>query len=334
MLLELAILKNFNTGTYKAAVQLAGSLTTYFDDVPVSRAIPTSALVTGNRVILAIPGDNPKDACVIAAWPQGSPGGAEVHGNEFHDPDFASELALSDHASAKQNVHGVGSLYIAKSTVDGLDVAAHKTRHQRSGADELSLDPVQLAEQRSYYHFDGGYADGWTIVGPYSYIAPLDTLVYTNNLVNATAQIYRTNEAYRLQPRENKDIIYKCILVNNSAQEFWLVQTHEGTGFPTQNGDKLGFHVVNDELFAHSASGSAYTEVSMGTFTAWSTHYLKILERGGTTFTFYDNGVYKATITTNLPSTGVPFRLMLAAKTAEAAYKRFYVMTIDIMYGP
>jgi hypothetical protein len=91
MILELAVLKNFDAGTYKAAVQLAGSLTTYFDDVPVSRAIPTSALVTGNRVILAIPGDNPKDACVIAAWPQGSPGGAEVHGNEYHDPDFEQQ---------------------------------------------------------------------------------------------------------------------------------------------------------------------------------------------------------------------------------------------------
>ena len=94
MILELAVLKNFDAGTYKAGVQLAGSLTTYFDDVPVSRAIPTSALVVGNRVILAMPGDNPKDACVIATWPGGSAGGAEVHGNEYHDPDFATEAAL------------------------------------------------------------------------------------------------------------------------------------------------------------------------------------------------------------------------------------------------
>jgi hypothetical protein len=153
MILELAILKNFDADTYKAGVQLAGSLTTYFDDVPVSRAIPTSALVIGNRVILAIPGDNPKDACVIATWPQGTPGGGtvaklddigdvsvpspadddviywdesaglwkckaisgmEVHGNEYHDPDFATEATLSSHASAATGVHGVGAGTIAK----------------------------------------------------------------------------------------------------------------------------------------------------------------------------------------------------------------------------
>jgi hypothetical protein len=91
MLLELAILKNFNSGTYKAGVQLAGSLTTYLDDIPISRDIPTSALVVGNRVILAIPNDNPKDACVIATWPQGSPGGAEVHDNDYHNPDFEQQ---------------------------------------------------------------------------------------------------------------------------------------------------------------------------------------------------------------------------------------------------
>jgi hypothetical protein len=70
-MIEVGILKNFDSGTYKAGVQLAGSLTTYFDDVSVAKNIPSSALVTGNYVIVAIPGGNPKDAVVIAAWPQG-----------------------------------------------------------------------------------------------------------------------------------------------------------------------------------------------------------------------------------------------------------------------
>ena len=74
-MLEIGILKNFDSGTYKAGVQLAGSLTTYFDDISVAKNIPSSALVIGNYVILAIPGGNPKDACVIATWPQGSAGG-------------------------------------------------------------------------------------------------------------------------------------------------------------------------------------------------------------------------------------------------------------------
>jgi len=74
-MIEVGILKNFDSGTYKATVQLAGSLTTYFDDISVARNIPLAAMVVGNYVIVAIPGGNPKDACVIATWPQGSSGG-------------------------------------------------------------------------------------------------------------------------------------------------------------------------------------------------------------------------------------------------------------------
>ena len=107
-MIELAILKNFNSGTYKAGVQLAGSLTTYFDDIPVSKDIPESALVIGNRVILATPGDNPKDACVIATWPQGDAGaGMEVHGNEYHDPDFSE--ATHTHSQLHDRQHALSS---------------------------------------------------------------------------------------------------------------------------------------------------------------------------------------------------------------------------------
>jgi hypothetical protein len=74
-MIELGILKNFDSGTYKAGVQLAGSLTTYFDDISVAKNIPSAAMVVGNYVIVASPGGNPRDACVIATWPQGSPGG-------------------------------------------------------------------------------------------------------------------------------------------------------------------------------------------------------------------------------------------------------------------
>jgi hypothetical protein len=39
----------------------------------------------------------------------GGGGGMEVHGNEYHNPDFATESALSSHAAATTGVHGVGS---------------------------------------------------------------------------------------------------------------------------------------------------------------------------------------------------------------------------------
>ena len=67
-MLEIAILKNFDSGTYKAGVQLAGSLTTYFDDVNVARNIASGEMITGRHVILAVPQDNPRDAVVIAVF--------------------------------------------------------------------------------------------------------------------------------------------------------------------------------------------------------------------------------------------------------------------------
>ena len=67
-MIEVAILKNFDSGTYKAGVQLAGSLTTYFDDINVSRDIASGEMITGRHVILAVPQGNPRDAVVIAVF--------------------------------------------------------------------------------------------------------------------------------------------------------------------------------------------------------------------------------------------------------------------------
>jgi hypothetical protein len=101
-MIEIGILKNFDSGTYKAGVQLAGSLTTYFDNVSVAKNIPSSALVIGNYVILAIPGGNPKDACIIAAWPQGSPGGG---GSKIQDADGDTSWDVEQSAD-DDKIHG------------------------------------------------------------------------------------------------------------------------------------------------------------------------------------------------------------------------------------
>ena len=74
-MLELGILKTWNATTHKAGVQLVGSLTTYLDNIAVATNIASSAMVVGNYVLVAIPGGNPRDACVVASWPAGSSGG-------------------------------------------------------------------------------------------------------------------------------------------------------------------------------------------------------------------------------------------------------------------
>jgi len=74
-MLELGILKTYDSETHTAGVQLVGSLTTYLDDIAVATNIAAEAMITGNYVLVAIPGGNPRDACVVASWPQGSSGG-------------------------------------------------------------------------------------------------------------------------------------------------------------------------------------------------------------------------------------------------------------------
>jgi len=67
-MIEIGVLKNFDSGTYTATVQLTASLTTYFDNINVARNIATAEMVTGRHVILVIPGGNPRDAVVIGVF--------------------------------------------------------------------------------------------------------------------------------------------------------------------------------------------------------------------------------------------------------------------------
>ena len=67
-MIEVGVLKTWDSVNYKAGVQLADSMTTYFDDINVARNIADADMVIGRSVILAIPGLNPRDACVIAVF--------------------------------------------------------------------------------------------------------------------------------------------------------------------------------------------------------------------------------------------------------------------------
>jgi len=67
-MIEVGVLKTWDSANYKAGVQLARSLTTYFDDINVARNIPSAEMTAGRRVIVVIPEGNPKDAVVIAVY--------------------------------------------------------------------------------------------------------------------------------------------------------------------------------------------------------------------------------------------------------------------------
>ncbi len=65
---SVGILKTWNSGNYRAGVQLTGSLTTYLDSLSVARNIPSAEMLVGRYVIVTIPQENPKDAVVIAVF--------------------------------------------------------------------------------------------------------------------------------------------------------------------------------------------------------------------------------------------------------------------------
>jgi len=71
-----------------------------------------------------------------------------VHGNEYHDPDFASEAELASHEAAATGVHGVGSNYIAQAPASSHLVRAF-TKGWTSGkllkGAGVNVDPTEIS---------------------------------------------------------------------------------------------------------------------------------------------------------------------------------------------
>ena len=69
MSLRKAILKSFDTGSYTATIQLAGSHKVYLEDVTVARNLPVAEMVLGRKVaVVFFDVYNAKEAVVIAVY--------------------------------------------------------------------------------------------------------------------------------------------------------------------------------------------------------------------------------------------------------------------------
>ena len=63
------ILRAFDSASYTATVEIAGSIATFLGGVPVSRGIAAAQLIVGRRVgILLFDPSNPDDMVVCAVW--------------------------------------------------------------------------------------------------------------------------------------------------------------------------------------------------------------------------------------------------------------------------
>ena len=69
MTIKKGIIKAFSSSTYKATVQIEGSLTVWVSSIPVARNISSSQLQTGRRcAVLFFSEENKNDAVVFAVY--------------------------------------------------------------------------------------------------------------------------------------------------------------------------------------------------------------------------------------------------------------------------
>ena len=69
MRMKKGVLRNFNSSTYTATVQFAGSYKVYLEDVAVARNLPTAEMTAGRKVaVILFDEHNPKEAVVVAVY--------------------------------------------------------------------------------------------------------------------------------------------------------------------------------------------------------------------------------------------------------------------------
>ena len=154
-MLELGVLKTWNADTHQAGVQLVGSLTTYLDNINVAINIAPQAMIIGNYVLVAIPGGNPRDACVVASWPAGSSGGGggvTDHGEltGLGDDDHTQYLNVARHdVVARHPLSVLDSAVCSETEADSKitthkgDASAHHTK--TTSASELTSGELPTA---------------------------------------------------------------------------------------------------------------------------------------------------------------------------------------------
>ena len=67
--LRKAILRSFDSSSYTATVQLAGSHKVYLEDITVARNLPATEMVLGRKVaVVFFDAHNAKEAVVVAVY--------------------------------------------------------------------------------------------------------------------------------------------------------------------------------------------------------------------------------------------------------------------------
>jgi len=306
--ISLGTLKTWDSVNYQAGVQLAGSITTYLDNIPVARNIASSQMVTGRHVLVAIPEDNPKDAIVLAVWSSSGP--------SFGDHGELAGLGDDDHTQ-----------YVLHSVFD-----SHKARHDWKGADEVDIR--RLATRLTIAQFAFENIDAWTLAvsgsGSGGWTSPLQYHLNTGTTINSYASLYTGGIGFVYPHRNTNHWFVKLSprVTSDAIVHLFLVKSDVGLP-PSLTSNHAGFKVINRRIWATNANGTTETETDTGV--DWADLGGASLDMVGTgnSIKFYVGGVLKATHSTNLPSSW-SYRLYFYITNTAAVDKQIWLMATNI----
>jgi hypothetical protein len=228
----------------------------------------------------------------------GGGGGMQVHGNEYHDPDFATEAALSSHASTITGVHGLPSSYSGQ---------ARKVITVKSDESGLQCDALEqlfaLLFTKSWYHEDWKTLDKWTSYvtgsGGYDWFSPMDLRLKTGTTNNSnscldTPQIgplclRNVGQQWYFKIQAGSDL-------GNSEIRLYGVKADTAKP-PPDTFQHVGWKIINGQIYASTADGTTEkaTDTGINMASIWTTKELLILCPADEVVEFYVDGVLKAT---------------------------------------
>lgn len=239
---------------------------------------------------------------------------------------------IDAHKDLTTGIHGVGARYIAETTVENVDLAAHLARHEFGGGDVLSI-PKVLAQSIGF-GCDWQTSDAWTAAhsgtGGVTY-ALMGTELFTGATQNSIGKIYAGNPFY---PWGVSAGFYWKLLVGGDGFtncEAWMALVQGTTPAPTTK--HIGWFIEDGEIWASNANGTTQTKTDTGISiaTAWSGAAL-FWENVGGAVKFYVNGVLKATHTTNIPN-DYNYRPICYIKNDGVAANRYVRISYIAFYG-
>ena len=303
MTLELAILKSFTPGTYRAEVQLISSLTTYLDAIPVSVAIAQSALSVGNRVLVAIPGGHVKDAVVIATWPGGTPPSAGA----------TTFLGLTDTPSS---------------------YSGQEANFPKVAAGEAALDFGLIYDILFGSRFLQPWVANWTTLTTGSGSATQQgyrIYLATGSTSGSTAAFHIMYSGYVVSAANEP--AFEADFVQSSSSSIELAFGLNLATDPYDLNGGFGIDVLGSAIRAYSADG-ARSVLDLSTSVTTGT-YMTVKQRlvGGAIKTWI-NGVAKTDKTTNVPTTQNIYRFVGKIKNTAASNKTLGIIVPKIAWKP